>query len=295
MGRAKKIFVGNYKGGVGKTTSVYYLAHYLAERYKILLVDLDPQCSLSEICLKSTERDLMDLRDDESLNFAFDMYLQSKKLNDARFSIDTGKLIKNCSRNHRNIDFIPSNLFYSNGGLDDLAIDMTTEQAGLENLFILHNFLLDHQLEEKYDLIIFDCPPTNNLITQSGFLLSDYFIIPTIMDKVSTKGVAHYIKIVNKIYDKYCANKDYAPFIKLVFGDKPKLLGVFETMRKGPSLPQGQSELGDVKMYETAIKHLNSISEALSNGEISPEHLKYKELADEVKRDLDPTTLEVTL
>ncbi|WP_176483718.1 MULTISPECIES: ParA family protein [Bacillus] len=291
--KARKIFIGNYKGGVGKTTSVYYLAHYLAKHYKILLIDLDPQCSLSEVCLKSTEKDLIDLEDDESLNYVFDMYLQAKRLHHTRFSLNTETLIKNCMKNHPNIDFIPSNLFYSNGGLDEIAMEMTTEKNGLENLFILHNFIQDHQLEAKYDLIMFDCPPTNNLITQSGFLLSDYYLIPTIMDKVSAKGVAHYIKIVNKIYDKYCSNKEYSHFVKLIFGEKPKLLGIFETMRKGTSLPQGLGELKHLKMYKTVIKDLNNISDAMSNGGISEEQYKYKELAMEILRELDPSLIEV--
>ena len=38
---AKKVFFGNYKGGVGKTTSVFNIARYLCEDYnkRILLLD----------------------------------------------------------------------------------------------------------------------------------------------------------------------------------------------------------------------------------------------------------------
>lgn len=43
------ICVANYKGGVGKTTLVCLLGYYLAEitKKKVLLFDIDPQCSLS--------------------------------------------------------------------------------------------------------------------------------------------------------------------------------------------------------------------------------------------------------
>lgn len=45
----RSICVANYKGGVGKTTLVSLLGYYFAERTgkRVLVVDIDPQCSLS--------------------------------------------------------------------------------------------------------------------------------------------------------------------------------------------------------------------------------------------------------
>lgn len=46
------ITVFNNKGGVGKTTLTFHLAHALGELGKrVLLIDLDPQCNLSIIAL----------------------------------------------------------------------------------------------------------------------------------------------------------------------------------------------------------------------------------------------------
>lgn len=51
---AKIIFVGNYKGGVGKTTSVLNFGEYFAKEGKrVLLLDIDPQSSLSEILVSN--------------------------------------------------------------------------------------------------------------------------------------------------------------------------------------------------------------------------------------------------
>ena len=53
----KKVFIGNYKGGVGKTTSTLFLGKCLKDLgKKVLLMDLDPQSSLSEICIKKEDK-----------------------------------------------------------------------------------------------------------------------------------------------------------------------------------------------------------------------------------------------
>jgi cellulose biosynthesis protein BcsQ len=48
----KIISVFNNKGGVGKTTLTFHLAHALGEMgYRVLLMDLDPQCNLTILSL----------------------------------------------------------------------------------------------------------------------------------------------------------------------------------------------------------------------------------------------------
>lgn len=229
MSKAKKIFVGNYKGGVGKTTSIYQIGTHMASKGKrVLLIDLDPQCSLSEICLRN-HKDLDQLEPDECLNYVYDVWIKLKKYPSIEYKLDKGKLIKNIAAN---LDFIPSNIFYEEGGLDELAMSMKSD---LEDLVILQQFFQKHNIEEDYDYILLDCPPSNNVITQGAFLLSDYYIIPTIIQTISIRGVVHYIKTVERIYNTYCGEevKGNAIIAKLVFGPKPKLLGIFETLKKG--------------------------------------------------------------
>ena len=49
---AKRLVLFNHKGGVGKTTLTVNLAHALVEAGKrVLLVNTDPQCSLSSFYL----------------------------------------------------------------------------------------------------------------------------------------------------------------------------------------------------------------------------------------------------
>ena len=262
---AVKIFVGNYKGGVGKTVSTFNIGCLLniMLNKSVLLMDLDPQSSLSEICLKNIDKNLYDLNDNEVLNYVFDVYMQGKQCNISNIKVDSTSLIKHSE----NVDFIPSDIFYSNGGLDSLAMKMATDDM---NIVLLKQFIDDNDLDSKYDYILFDCPPSNNLITQSAFMVSDYYLIPTIMDNISTKGINHYVKIVDALYNKYCnseQNKN-AILMKLFFGDEPKLLGVFETMRKGnTNTNEYRSQIKDkYHLFESEVKHIKEIAEDAGKG-----------------------------
>ena len=277
---AKKILFGNYKGGVGKTTSTYQIASVLSiSQYKVLLIDLDPQSSLSEICFEAINEYIGDLSVEETLNHI--IYSQAKKnlysfneKNDFRINdlskaqlelilkktwlSGTEYIIKNV---RMGLDFIPNSLDSKCGGLDSICVDHLNDR--IENLLIIRNFIENHNLNEKYDFIFFDCPPSDNIITRMAFLYCDYYIIPTIMDKLSSRGVKHYNKTIQKIYTKYCIDKGYADF----FGREPKLLGVFETMRKGTTNTDRYRYVlsNELYLFNSVIKHLKSISESIGS------------------------------
>src|SRR5690242_16769348 len=48
---AKRIAMFNHKVGVSKTTSAYNIGWMLSKQSKVLLVDADPQCNLSNLLL----------------------------------------------------------------------------------------------------------------------------------------------------------------------------------------------------------------------------------------------------
>ncbi len=53
---AKSISIFNNKGGVGKTTYMYHIAHMLSRRdLTVLMVDCDSQCNLTAYSLTDSE------------------------------------------------------------------------------------------------------------------------------------------------------------------------------------------------------------------------------------------------
>lgn len=290
MGNTKVIFVGNYKGGVGKTTSVLNFAeHFTMKGKSVLVLDLDPQSSLSEILVSNNGSQLINLEPQKTLNYVFDLNISKiKKYNNLELKFDES-IIQNYKK--KNFDFIASSLFYkSNLGLDELAVKM---EDNIEYMSILKGFI-DSVLEKrKYDFIIMDCPPSNNLITRSAFLLSDYYIIPTILDGISTNGVAHYIKTVSKTYKMYCEDTEDAILAKHYFGEKPKLIGIFCTfIRKQVKYNLERDALvntlkeeckgEDIYFFDEKINNYIDIARSTEIGEASMARKDYVELTESV-------------
>lgn len=146
--------------------------------------------------------------------------------------------------------------------------------------------------EKSYDYVLIDCPPSNNLITRSAFLLSDYYIIPTILDRVSANGVAHYINTVNKTYQKYCDDSEDKILMQHYFGEVPKLIGIFCTFIRGQvnyqkawkNLQDTISQKckynnGDVYFFEEEINNYVDIARSTEIGQSSKARNDYNELS----------------
>ena len=78
------------------------------------------------------------------------------------------------------------------------------------------------------------------MITQNALVVSDYYLIPVMMDDMGVQGVHHIYNIVEKTFIREILN-EYQTIIKSspttsyfkFFKDgTPKLLGVFETLKK---------------------------------------------------------------
>lgn len=176
----------NMKGGVGKTTLAVNVAYALSyfHHKKVLIVDVDPQFNTTQYLV--TPKDYVDYLKDEKNLTIFDIFRGGHL-----------KMPTTVGRGIREIRPAPklSNTtisIYKNGGKLDLipsALELMTiesSERGTENL--LSSFL--KSIEDAYDHIILDCPPTTSLFTISAYIASDAFITPVKPDYLSSVGLS---------------------------------------------------------------------------------------------------------
>lgn len=227
----KIVSVINYKGGVGKTTLTANLAGELARRdYKVLMIDLDPQASLTFSFIPPDEWK-EELASNQTIKNWFKPAKKDKKLNFEDLIFEPSNVQSHLNGNGL-LHLISSHLELINV---DLELATTLGGANLEqakqNFLKVHRRLVNgiEQLDEEYDIVLIDCPPNFNIVTKNAIVASDHILIPAKPDYLSTLGIDYLIRSLDKLvkdYNDYCQVEDENEIEEI----DPKVAGVLFTM-----------------------------------------------------------------
>lgn len=247
----KVISIANNKGGVGKTTTSLNLAAELGRNGKsVLLIDLDPQASLT-IYLK------FDPTEFEKSAY----HLITRKCSAKDVIIRTGL---------ENVDLIPASI--------DLSV------AEIEIIpFINREYVLNEKLKEiseYYDYIIIDNMPSLGILTVNSFMASDYVIVPVEPSFLSYKGLEIIDQTLNDI-KKYNKKIQFLGTIITMYDPRTKhaRMIVDKIQDNFPSLNV---------IIKRSVKFSNAAIAGDSIKDFAEEHFQganaYKKLAGEVDR-----------
>ena len=230
------VSVINYKGGVGKTTLTANLGAELAYRgYSVLLIDLDPQASLTFSFVKPDYWQRR-LSSDKTIKKWYDSFLSGSPFSLSTITIDPSNVTTYLRRMNAKgrLSLIPSHL-----GLINVDLDLATELGGASAARVRLNYLKVHKRMaegladpqfQEYDLILIDCPPNFNIVTKTAIIASDHLLIPAKADYLSTLGIDYLQRSLAELVN------DYNEFAQMEMGDtaiskvSPQILGVVFTM-----------------------------------------------------------------
>jgi chromosome partitioning protein len=164
------IAIANQKGGVTKTTSTYNIAALISrKKRKVLMIDLDAQCSLS---------------------ISAGIEADNEKNNDMAALLQGRTNAADCvHRLKNNLDIIPSNPLLA--GIEEKFSSSKSKENILKQAL--------QSITDKYDYIFIDCPPQLSLFTINALVVSQYVLIPCATTYLSYRGIELLINTVGEV------------------------------------------------------------------------------------------------
>ena len=174
--KATTIAIVNQKGGTGKTTTCENLGVGLAaEGKKVLLVDADPQGSLTIS---------MGWQKPDELPVTLSTLMQ-KAMNDQCIPPGEGVL-----HHAEGVDLIPANIELA--GLEVALVNTMSREKMLKQV-------LD-SAKQDYDYILLDCTPSLGMLTINALAAADTALIPVQAQYLSAKGLEQLLQTINKVH-----------------------------------------------------------------------------------------------
>jgi len=229
-GGARVVAMCNQKGGVGKTTTTINLGASLAEYgRKVLLVDFDPQGSLS-VGLGLNPHDI---------ELTIYNLLMQKDVDFEEVVVPTGV---------EGMDLLPSN------------IDLSAAEVQL-----VHEVAREQTLQrvlkpaiELYDVILIDCQPSLGLLTVNALTAADGVLIPLECEYFALRGVALLKTTIDKVKERLNPRLEIDGILGTMFDGR--------TLHSREVMERLVQAWGD-KVFHTVIRRTVKFSDSTVAGE----------------------------
>lgn len=193
----------NFKGGSSKSTTTIHLAHYFALRgYRVLVVDLDPQGSLTSMCGISPEIEFDGLT-------VYDAIRYDDPVSMAEVVVPTY---------FPGLSLAPARLL-----LSEFETESAVHSSPDQPFFLrIRNALA--QVEQEFDLVLMDSPPQLGFLTIAGMAAASSLIVPLTPSMLDVSSTAQFLELAGaymEVIEDAGASLQYDHFKFLITRDEP--------------------------------------------------------------------------
>lgn len=294
----KLLSVFNNKGGVGKTTLTFHLAHALSELgHKVLLLDADPQCNLTIYSIPVEKIHNIWEEEDECIELGIEQFRKKKKASELdalhnktrslhyllQPTIDgTGEFDK-LPPPHKitaGLHLVPGRL-----SIHEFEEKVSTrwsdayrgDALAIRTITKIRNIAEEYARKNKYDYVIIDTSPSLGALNKIIISTVDGFFVPAAPDMFSLYGIRNIGNSLRKWHE------EFEIIYKLISSDKRKLF------------PQKF-----VRFLGYTIYNARKYTKASSKWNLAQAHLKYaleiptvihKHIGEDIREDISDALL----
>jgi len=201
--KTRIITVANQKGGVGKTTTAVNIGAALAMGgLKVLVIDLDPQGNASTA---------FNVEHQEGIPGTYELLVSGASITSLRQRAE----------GYPRLDVLPAGVDLAGAEID--LVELTRREFKLRDAIDELRKSSEKNLEERYDYIIIDCPPSLGLLTLNALIAADELLIPIQCEYYALEGLSQLLETYKIVKQRLNSNLILSTIVLTMFDSRTRL------------------------------------------------------------------------